>query len=266
MPATKKHAILSVQPTSILEAFGLAPGEVTCLVGAGGKTSLMYVLARALSRKDGLAITTTTTKILPPSGEETDALLLGNDERLLEGAILSKGRHDVITLACTVLESGKLDGVSPGLVDRLAQITGISGIVVEGDGSARRNLKAPNATEPVIPASTSLVIAVVGMGVVGCPLDEQHVFRASIAADLLGLPMGSVIGGDEIARLVTHPQGIVKGTPAGARIVPFLNQVDLDGDLVGARDVARAILDAGHPQIHRVVVGEARKDNFLVIE
>ena len=262
----KDKISLSERMAGPIEAFCLANGVVISLVGAGGKTTLMYALAKELARAGGLAITTTTTKILPPSRQESETLLLDQEEALLTKATESKGRHQVITMARRSLDSGKLGGVSPGLVERLALIDGLSGIIVEADGSARRSLKAPNSTEPVIPESTNVVIAVVGMEAMGCLLDDTHVFRASIAAELLGLPMGARVGAEEIARLITHPRGIAKGTPAKAQIVPFLNQVDLGGDLAPARAVAEAILAAGHPQIQRVVVGEARKDNFLVIE
>lgn len=270
---TPQSTLACIRPVALserlvdpLEAFRLARGEVVSLVGAGGKTTLMYALAKEMSRAGDLAITTTTTKILPPSREESETLLLDQEEALLEKAVLSKGLHRVITMARRSLDSGKLQGVSPGFVDRLTLVEDLSGIIVEADGSARRLLKAPNSTEPVIPESTSLVIAVAGMEAMGCPLDDEHVFRASIAAEILEVPMGTVMGPEEIARLISHPQGVAKGTPSGARIVPFLNQVDLEGDLAAARAVARAILSADHPQIQRVVVGEARKGGFLVIE
>ncbi len=251
---------------SPMEAFGLTGGEVISLVGAGGKTTLMYALAREMAQGGRLAVTTTTTKILPPSGEESEVLLLDQEEELLDQVSGCRGRYRVITVARRSLDSGKLEGVRPEFVDRLAAMDDLSGIIVEGDGAARCSLKAPNATEPVIPATTELVIAVVGMQTLGCPLDYDHVFRAEIAAGLLGVPLGSKIGPSEIAGLITHPRGIAKGTPENARIVAFLNQVDLDGDLSKARETAQAILSAGHSQIQRVVIGEARKLSLLEVE
>lgn len=252
--------------TDLRTAFGLSQGEVISLTGAGGKTTLMYALAKDLSSDGRLAITTTTTKILPPSEQDSELLLLDSEDSLIDKASDLRGRHHVITIAGKSLGSGKLEGVSTDLVDRMSSMGGISGIIVEADGSARRSLKAPNATEPVIPGSTTLVVAVAGMGTVGCPLDEQYVFRSAIAADLLGVPAGTIIGPAEIAGLITHPQGIPKGAPSQARIVPFLNQVDLQGDLAVAKSTAKAILGARHPQIKRVVIGEARKKEFLVVE
>ncbi|MDP2660495.1 MAG: selenium cofactor biosynthesis protein YqeC [Dehalococcoidia bacterium] len=257
---------LAERSASLMEAFGLTGGEVISLVGAGGKTTLMYALAKEMPRDGRLAVTTTTTKILPPSEGESDLLLLDQEENLLYRVAECRGHHRSVTAAQRSLDSGKLEGVSPEFVDRLALLGGFSGIIVEADGAARCSLKAPNATEPVIPESTTVVIAVAGMEEFGCPLDYDHVFRAEIAADLLGVPLGSVMGAEEIAKLITHSRGIAKGTPSHARIVPLLNQVDLDGDLSDARMTAQAVLAAGHAQIDRVVVGEVRRGKFLVLE
>ena len=46
------------------ELLGISPG-VTALIGGGGKTTMMYALARELSRR-GTVICTTTTHIRPP--------------------------------------------------------------------------------------------------------------------------------------------------------------------------------------------------------
>ncbi len=59
------------------EALGIKPGEVISLVGGGGKTTLMFALARELASSGKTVITTATTKILEPSSTETSLLLLG---------------------------------------------------------------------------------------------------------------------------------------------------------------------------------------------
>jgi probable selenium-dependent hydroxylase accessory protein YqeC len=161
-------------------------------------------------------------------------------------------------LASEKLTSGKLNGISPELVSRLAKVNRLSYIIVEADGAARKSLKAPNPTEPVIPSNTSLVIPIVGLDALGSRLTEENVFRPQIVSKLLGLPLGEVISAESIATLMTHPQGIIKGSPDRARIVPFINKVDIDKDLAKARDLASKILAVKHPQIKQVVLGQAQ--------
>jgi len=58
--------------------------------------------------------------------------------------------------------------------------------------------------------------------------------------------------------------GIVKGSPRAARIVPFINKVDLDSGLTKARQVAREILARGNPRIKTVLLGQARYPDPVV--
>jgi probable selenium-dependent hydroxylase accessory protein YqeC len=244
---------------TLKEALNIGRGEVISLVGGGGKTTIMFALARELALSDGCVVTTTTTKILEPSPSETPLLLVETDEEELMRLLLAnvdKYRH--ITLSSERLTSRKLNGISPEFVVKLAGLSRVSHIVVEADGAAQRPLKAPNPTEPVIPPNTSLVIPVVGVDAIGCRLTEKDVFRPEIVSNLLGLPLGEVISPDAIAFLITHHQGIIKGSPERARIVPFINKVDLDESLSKARDLAGRILAMRHPQIERVVLGQAQ--------
>ena len=243
---------------TLKEALDIEPGEVISLVGGGGKTTLMFALARELA-SNGNCVTTTTTKIFEPLPSETQLLLLEKDEEEMIRLFLQNiDKYSHITLASERLASGKLSGISPELVVKLDELDRVSYIIVEADGAAHKSLKAPNSTEPVIPYDTSLVIAVVGIDALGCRLTEENVFRPEIAAGLLGLPLGEIISAESIAFLITHPQGIIKGSPDQARIVPFINKVDLDRGLTKARDLAEKILAMGHPQIKQVVLGQAQ--------
>jgi probable selenium-dependent hydroxylase accessory protein YqeC len=247
------------------KAFDIRPGEVISLVGGGGKTTLMFALGRELASGGDCVVTTTTTKILEPSPSEAPLLLLAADEGELMRLLLDNlDKHRHITLASEKLTSGKLNGISPEFVVELAAFSQVSFIVVEADGAAHRSLKAPNPTEPVIPINTSLVIPVVGVDAVGCRLTEKDVFRPEIVSNLLGLPLGEIISPDAIAFLVTHHQGIIKGSPERARIVPFINKVDLDQGLSKGRDLADKILAMRHSQIEWVVLGQAQSPEPVI--
>ena len=241
------------------EALDIKPGEIISLVGGGGKTTLMFALAQELASHGKHVITTTTTKILEPSSSETPLLLIEKNEGLMIRTLLQNlEQYKHITLVSEKLSSGKLNGVSPEFVVRLADLNQAYCIIVEADGAARKPLKAPNPTEPVIPDNTSLVIPVVGIDAVGCRLTEEKVFRPEIVSRLLGLPLGEVISAEAIAFLITHPQGIIKGSPTQARIVPFINKADLDEGPSRGRDLAGKILAIGHPQIEQVLLGQAQ--------
>jgi len=247
------------------EAFGIKQREVISLVGGGGKTTLMFALARELVSTEKFVVTTTTTKVFEPSSSETPFLLLEREEsRILDllPPYLDMYRH--VTLSAEKLSSGKLQGISPELVAKLGEVNRISYIIVEADGAAGKPLKAPAQWEPVIPSNTSLVVPIAGVDALGCRLTDIDVFRPEIVSRLTGLPLGEVVSADVIAILITHPKGITKGSPAHARIVPFINKVNSDGDLSRGKTLASKILNMGHPQIDRVILGQAKSADQVV--
>ena len=245
------------------DALEIRPKEVISLVGAGGKTTLMFALARELTQKGKAVITSTTTMIFLPSSSETTGVFVSRDEdEIVDFVLKSAGTKGRITIGSELLpDCPKVKGVSFLMVSRLIELPHVSHIVIEADGASQRPLKAPNPEyEPVIPSCTTMVIPVVGIDALGSPLSEEQVFRSEIASRLTGVPLGEVVTADTIARLVLHQSGLARGTPAEARIIPFINKMDVALDLSVARDVAGKILAAEHPQIDRVVLGQARLD------
>jgi len=247
------------------EAFGIKDKEVIALVGGGGKTTLMFALAKELSAGKRHVITTTTTKIFKPSATDTEKIILSWNREALIAEItryLPEYRH--ITAARERMESGKLIGVEPTAVVALAALPLVSQVIVEADGAARHSLKAPADYEPVIPPNTSLVIAVAGLDVFGLDLTEETVFRSAIATKLLQVPPGTKLSPQIIASLIALPRGITKGSPEGARIVPFLNKMDTENGLEKGRQVARAILEMAYPRISTVLLGRAQEADPVV--
>ena len=257
----RKKAIPITMPRTLRGALDIHPGEVISLVGAGGKTTLMFSLSRELIVPERLVITTTTTKIFTPTSSDTPYLLISRDEREIIEFILKGGKKfgHITLVSKKINNANKLKGIDPSLVSRLINLGPVIHIIVEADGAARRPLKAPNPLhEPVIPECTTLVIPIVGIDALGCELNEEYVFRSKIAAELTGMALGETVSPDAIASLINHPLGVSTGTPKHARIVPFINKVDLNIDLSQARDVAFKILEAGNPQVDRVVLGHAQ--------
>ena len=61
---------------SLRDALMLGEGGVISLVGAGGKTSLMFRLAHELEKAGERVLTTTTTKIYEPSADQSAGLIV----------------------------------------------------------------------------------------------------------------------------------------------------------------------------------------------
>ncbi|MGD8444111.1 MAG: hypothetical protein PVI94_11495, partial [Desulfobacterales bacterium] len=63
---------------SLREGLMLEGGGVVSLVGGGGKTTLMFKLARELSMTGESVLTTTTTKIFEPSLDQAGGVILSD--------------------------------------------------------------------------------------------------------------------------------------------------------------------------------------------
>ena len=237
------------------DALGLRRGEVLALVGGGGKTSLMFRLAAELASGGSRVITTTTTRILPPDPGQSSRVIVEQDEDTLT-ALTREAliEHHHVTLA-RLNSDEKLKGLLPETIDLMHRLGIADFIINEADGAARQPLKAPNATEPVIPVSSSLVVALVGIEAIGRPLSPETAFRVPIISRLTGLEGRAPITKEAVATLLTHPAGIIQHSPPRARIVPFINKVDEPSCLPVARALAEEILERRHPQIERVVFG-----------
>jgi probable selenium-dependent hydroxylase accessory protein YqeC len=245
----------------LIEALGIQAREVISLVGAGGKTTLMFRLAKELLLSGKKVVTTTTTKILEPASGETSSLFIDPDEEKIKDFVwrhLDQYHH--ITVALERLERGKLKGISPDLVNELWSSYEIDTIIIEADGAAGRPIKAPREKEPVIPSSTTLVVAMLGVDGMERKLSEENVFQAERVSKMTGIPIGENLTDEAMAILMTHPQGLFKGTPSSARVVSFLNKVDIPNGVVKAKCIAQKIIEKKHRQIERVVLGQLKDE------
>jgi probable selenium-dependent hydroxylase accessory protein YqeC len=250
---------------SLTEALGIEAREVISLVGAGGKTTLMFRLAKELSLGGKKVVTTTTTKILEPVSGETNSLFVDSDEERIKDFVRGHlGQYGHVTIARERLESGKLKGVSPNLVDELCHSPGVDAVIVEADGAAGRPVKAPRENEPVISTSTTLIVAILGIDGMEMRLSEENVFQPERVSKITGVPMGERLTDEAMALLVTHREGIFKGASSSSRVVAFLNKVDIPNGLAKAKNIAHKILDKKHRQIERIVLGQLKSQPEVV--
>jgi len=241
---------------SLKEALSLKDHEIISLVGGGGKTTLLFALAKELKKTGLKVITTTTTKIFEPSREQAPCLVIEEDNaRAIELVKNRLSSHAHVTLATKKFQDEKIGGVNPDIIERLSQQLPVDYLIVEADGAKKLPIKAPSDHEPVVPSATTLVIATVGIDAVGKPLVEEEAFRPRQIAELTGAKIGDTINPWLIATLITHPQGLIKGAPPGARIIPFINKVETEEDLKEGRKVAYEVLRKGDQRIEKVVLG-----------
>ncbi len=181
------------------------------LIGAGGKTTLMFKLAAAWAARQERVICTTTTRILPPTREQ--CLDVRTDSLAPLVADL-RDRPAPVTTVASRIRGGKCIGFSAE--EALSLQTEADHLVVEADGSAGRPVKAHAPYEPVVGPTASCVVAVVGSWCVGAPLDAQHVHRPELFSALTGSPLGAIITAEDVANVVLHEEGWLRTVPSTA--------------------------------------------------
>lgn len=186
-----------------------------CLVGGGGKTTVMYELAAAWAACGRRVLVLTSTHILRPvdGSFAADATAVQN--------LWQQGRYAVI--GTPEPATGKLTAPPQDLYEALHLQADV--ILCEADGSRHHPCKVPAEYEPVILPDSDIVLAVVGMDALGCPL-AQACQRPQPAAAFLGCSLDSVIDEQMLAALLLSEQGSRKNVGTRAYYI-VLNKCDL---------------------------------------
>ena len=224
------------------------------LVGAGGKTSAIFQLARQLHP----CIVTATSHL------GIWQIPLANHHITETRAELNSLPKDGIVLVTGQMDGERTRPVSNETLLWLREYSKNRNIplLVEADGSRQKPLKAPADHEPPIPEFSDLVILMAGLSGIGKPLSDEHIHRPEIFSQLSGLKIGQPITPKEIITTLTHPRGGMKNIPAGARRIAFLNQADTPELQSMGGSMARELLG----KLDSVIVGSVQKKSFRTFE
>ena len=210
---------------------------ITALIGSGGKTTAMYLLAEELSRR-GTVICATSTHILRP--DHLPVLVDPSPATL--AAALAENR--VICTGCAAAD-GKLTAPSlPWAV--LASLADY--VLVEADGAHRLPCKAHRPHEPVIPPGTAQTILLVGASGLGRPIQEAA-HRPEVFCRLSGRRPEDPVTPAALA-------AVIGAEALGDRVL--VNQAEYPEALAQARALA-ALLPVP------VYAGSLRKRSFLCL-
>ena len=179
---------------------------VISVVGAGGKTSLIFAWARELAVAGKSVVITTTTHIYRPERMEEEGIrIVASDD---------PERPD------------KVMAPPSDVLENLREAADV--VLIEADGSRRMPLKWPGENEPVIPDYTDITVCVAGLSAVGKPTDEA-VYRAGELPEVIKRDTVDV---NLIHKILSSRSGGQKGVRGEFRV--FLNQVDEDIDRLAA--------------------------------
>lgn len=213
-----------------------------CLVGGGGKTTVMNELAAVWATCGRKILVLTSTHILQPADGSFAA-----DVPAVQN-LWQQGRYAVI--GTPELSTGKLTAPPQSVYEALQLQADV--ILCEADGSKHQPCKVPAEHEPVLLPDSDIVLAVAGMDALGRPL-AQACQRPQLAAELLGCNAEKIIDAQMLASLLRSEQGAHKNVGARAYYI-VLNKCDL---LKAAQqeEMLRLLVSAGMDE-HRIWLRE----------
>lgn len=213
-----------------------------CLVGGGGKTTVMYELAAAWAACGRKVLVLTSTHILRPTDGSFAA-----DVPVVQN-LWQQGRYAAI--GTPEPSTGKLTAPPQDLYETLQPQADV--ILCEADGSRHHPCKVPAEHEPVLLPDSDIVLAVAGMDALGRSL-AQACQRPQPAAELLDCSAEKIIDAQMLASLLLSEQGARKNVGARAYYI-VLNKCDL---LKAAQqeEIRRLLVNAGMDE-HRIWIRE----------
>ena len=230
----------------------LERGAVCAVVGCGGKTSLIELLAR--EHADEKVLITPTTKIYRPEGNAP--VVLGRQPCLAHvpcAGVQYLGSWDE--------GRGKLCALPAADWPQL--VRGYDLVLMEGDGSRGLPCKGWTQTEPVIAAFATHTLGVITTRALGQRADEATVLRPEQFARLTGIAPGHTITLRALADMVGKPEGMFKGRRGKA--VLLINQAEDAPALERAAELATMVKERYPGVVSLILCGSVRQNRWMAL-
>jgi len=229
---------------SFLQSFNIVKNDVISVIGSGGKTSLIFKLAREARLLGYKTLVTTTTHMLIPHPDDYDALDLSG--ALFRDTLLPA--PGIYAGALAAEEHGKMTGVSSSCLENMLNRFDL--VLIEADGAAGKPLKGWKETEPVIPLITTKTIGIVDIQAIGCMIDRSLVHRLEIFLKLSRSVETECLSVDHLRRVICNQKGLFSKSQ-GTEIL-YVNKLESASD---KKNAAELVTQSGQ---RNVVCGSIR--------
>lgn len=212
--------------------------ELITFIGSGGKTSLIWHLARRLSAQAapgkgrGKILVSPSTKMYPP-----ETALPGVSVR---GSLNKK--------------TGKLEALPAGELEKAGAAYDL--VLIEGDGSRGLPLKGWADYEPVVPSFTTVTVGVLSLRPLGMTVSEKIIHRLSLFCALSGAVPGEMLDEKHLVNVIAG-NGEARGLFAAARgkKILFFNQAEDDEALQRAGKITAMLPDIVRSGLYGIIAG-----------
>ena len=227
--------------------------HIVSIVGAGGKTTIMYQLARYFARQGKKVLVTTTTHIWKPASNfaQSGAEVV---------ALWKEGQYAVV--GSIEEATGKLTQLSRELLLQYCSLADL--VLVEADGAKGLPCKAPASHEPVLLPESNIVLGVIGLDALHKPVEEVC-FRLQEVQSLLKVNAEHILNEEDVAKLLLAELGTRKLVGEREYFI-VLNKADDLQRLEYSKRICSLLARQGFDEARAWIRGEALnggKDCFL---
>jgi|GEM_PF-6564889 len=146
---------------SLSKAFGIGKKSVVSIIGAGGKTSLVFALAEEISHSLSVLVTTSThmycEKGFVTTGKSEDIIKAADKQRYVCAGILNE-------------KSGKISTLEKAELEKCMDFFDVT--IAEADGARHMKIKYPRENEPTPVLNTTDTILVMNISAIGEKLQD----------------------------------------------------------------------------------------------
>ena len=221
--------------------------HIVSLVGAGGKTTVMYQLAEHFANLGKKVLLTTTTHIFQP------ACNFAQNISEVE-ALWQAGNYAVV--GNIEAGTGKLTQLSADVFETYSTFADL--VLVEADGAKRLPCKAPAENEPVLLSVSDTVIAVMGLDALHHPIKEVC-FRLEKVQEVLGVMPEYCLTEEDAVKLLLSEQGAFKNVGQRTCFI-VLNKCDDENRLNSALKIKSLLEKEGFALEKLWIRGEAYRE------
>lgn len=244
---------------NLIDTFKINNKDIITIIGAGGKTSLMFS-ASSLLRNDYKVLVTTTTHIYIPDNNLYDKIImLTHFENENYNNILQNNKNGVYVIGSHIVNNSKIKGLTFDMLDKITPYFDV--VIIEGDGSKEKSLKGWNDNEPVIYPKTTKTIGIVDISSIGIDINEENIHRVDKFLDIINDYSNNKVNIEHLEKLILNKNGLFKFYK-GEKIL-FINKVEDINKRKNALNIIKDIKNENQSYIDKFVYGSIFNNEFI---
>lgn len=192
--------------------------KVISIIGAGGKTKLLRILAEE-NRNTKKVLVTSTVNIDRIPEAEVDFV---DYEYRNDYGFRNSSEKGVYVISHAIDNSNRMRGLTLSEIERQLPYFELS--IIESDQSKQRHVKVWRPNEPLISDQTDLTLGVLDISALGKRVNVDNIHNLDLFVDFTGKKVGSEIEAKDLLFLVNDPRMMFR-TAKGKKAL-FINKAE----------------------------------------